>query len=221
MEIYAAKLHGLQESEAELLLKRLDKDRQKKVAGLKNPEERGRSIFAGLLLRHAFLEDGHDTDAWQQIRIEKGFYGKPCIKGYEDFHYSLSHSGEWIICAVDSSPVGADIQEMKDWKPRLAKRFYHESEYSRLLIRGGPDTDKTTREFYSMWTAKESVVKLTGRGIGAGIDRYVTAGDYACVHDLDGKRTFPIRLYDGISGYMACVCSKKADFPEKLEIINL
>ena len=34
-----------------------------------------------------------------------------------------------------------------------------------------------------MWTAKESAVKLSGRGIGAGISQYVTAKDYCSVFD--------------------------------------
>lgn len=211
----------LQEADMGLVFGLLDKDRQKKVAALKNSEERARSVLAGLLLRHAFLESGHDIDTWHQVRIEKEVYGKPYIKGYEDFQYSLSHSGKWIVCAVDTMPVGADIQEMKAWKPGLAKRFYHEDEYNRLLTKGASDENKKKTEFYQMWTVKESVVKLTGRGIGAGIDKYVTAGDYNCVYDLLGEQTFLTKLYEELDGYMVCACSKTGVFPEKLEIINL
>lgn len=80
---------------------------------LKNEQEKARSIFAGLLLRQAFLEAGYGIKEWQQIQIETGLHGKPYIKGYDAFQYSLSHSGQWVVCAVDTEPIGADIQEMK------------------------------------------------------------------------------------------------------------
>lgn len=199
----------------------LDRDRQEAVLSLRNRKEKERSICAGLLLRYAFLEAGYDIKDWQQVQIEKEVYGKPYIKGYDDFQYSLSHSGEWIVCAVDMMPVGADIQEMKSWKMQLAKRFYHADEYDRLLAIKENDSDRQTREFYSIWTAKESVVKWNGRGIGAGISGYVTAQDYSHVYDINESQIVHIRLYNELEGYMTCVCSKAGSFPDKLKIVNL
>ena len=217
MNIYAARTCEIPAAEAERLYELLDKDRKRKVSALKNQKEKERSIFAGLLLRYAFLEAGYDTRAWHRAEIQKGLYGKPYIKGYHAFHYSLSHSGEWVVCAADTIPVGADIQEMKSWKLQIAKRFYHEEEYNRLLALEETDTDTKTKEFYSIWTAKESVVKLIGRGIGAGISQYVTSDDYSCVYDMDNRQTINMRLYDELEGYIACICSKEGNFPEKLE----
>ncbi len=199
----------------------LDRDRQRKVLSLKNRKAIEQSIYAGLLLRHAFLEAGYGTKEWHEVEIEKGLYGKPYIKGYNDFQYSLSHSGEWIVCAVDEMPVGADIQEMKSWKMQLAKRFYDVDEYDRLLAIKEYDLDRRTKEFYSIWTAKESVVKLSGRGIGAGIGGYVTAQDYSRVYDVNDMQMINIRLYDELEGYMTCVCSRTGNFPEKLSIIDI
>lgn len=185
----------------------LDRDRQATVLSLRNKKEKERSICAGLLLRYAFLEAGYGIKDWQQVQIEKGVYGKPYMKGYDDFQYSLSHSGEWTVCAVDIMPIGADIQEMKSWKMQLAKRFYHADEYDRLLAIKENDSDRRTREFYSIWTAKESVVKWNGRGIGAGISSYVTAQDYSHVYDVKERQMVHIRLYNELEGYMTCVCS--------------
>lgn len=221
MKIYAAKICEIREAEAESLYELLGRDRQKKVLELKNQRERERSIFAGLLLRYSFLKAGYDAEMWAQAEIGKGLYGKPFIKGYHDFQYSLSHSGEWIVCAADTMPLGVDIQEMKEWKLQMAKRFYHEKEYNRILKLEETDTaNRRTKEFYSIWTAKESVVKLSGRGIGAGISRYVTSDNYSCVYDMDNKQTINIRLYDELEGYIACICNREGNFPEKLEEID-
>ena len=171
MKIYAAKTCNLQASEAKQLCLLLDRDRRQKVSALKSSRQQERSIFAGLLLRYAFLQAGYDIEAWQQVEIGKGTYGKPYIIGHQEFHYGLSHSGDWVVCAVDRMPVGIDLQEIKPWKLSLAKRFYHEEEYNRLLALGETEPDRQTQEFYRMWTAKESAVKLSGRGIGAGISQ--------------------------------------------------
>ena len=221
MKIYAARVCAIQAAEEKRLCELLDSDRMVKVRTLKHQKEKERSICAGLLLRYAFLQAGYHENAWQQIEIEKGEYGKPQMKEYPDFHYSLSHSGEWVVCAADAAPVGADVQEMKPWKMQLAKRFYHREEYSRLLALGEMDADRQTRAFYRMWTAKESVVKRTGRGIGAGVSRYVTTEDFQCVYDEAANETIHIKQYDELEGYIVCVCSESGNFPKKLELINI
>ncbi len=221
MRIYTAKTYELQADEEEQLCSLLDPDRIRKIAAFGSRGERVRSIFAGLLLRHAFLRAGHDIEEWKHAEIGRGMYGKPYIKGIRDFHYGLSHSGEWVICAADTVPVGVDLQEMKPWKMTLAKRFYHEREYDRLLALDGADQNRQTEAFYSMWTAKESAVKLSGRGIGAGISQYVTAEDYSCIYDMDHERTFYTRRYGMVQGYMICVCSETDFFPDLPEEIDL
>jgi len=224
MRLYVAKIRELQMIEREQMFKMLDRDRRIKVSALRNEKEQERSIFAGLLFRYAFLQAGYDDKAWQQIEIGKGAYGKPYVVGYPEFHFGLSHSGEWVACATDCDPVGIDIQEMRPWKMTLAKRFYHKEEYHRLLALEGTVQDRQTKEFYSIWTAKESAVKLNGRGIGAGISQYVTVGDYSCIYDLSdqGKgQMFHTRQYDILQGYMLCVCSTTDVFPDLPEQIDV
>ncbi len=220
MQIYTAQTYELPAAVQEQVSALLDSERRARVRNIRSAKERARSIFAGLLLRHAFLQAGHTVSEWEAAELGKGRFGKPYIDGYPDFHFGLSHSGNWAACAVDSKPVGIDIQEMKPWKMTLAKRFYHEREYNRLLALEGVDQDRQTEEFYSMWTAKESAVKLSGRGIGAGISRYVTVGDYQYIYDADGGQAIPMRRYAMLKGYMLCVCSRTAVFPDVPEQIN-
>lgn len=220
MKIYAAKTCEAGAENIEKLWELLDSDRREKVSALKNEREKERSITAGLLLRHAFLDMGYCEQEWQQVKIEKGAYGKPYIEGYDDFHYSLSHSGRWIICVVDRAPVGCDIQEMASWKLQLAKRFYSKEEYDRLLAIKDSDDDRRTKMFYQMWAAKESVVKLSGRGIGQGIDQYVTDRDFGFVRDVETNQKIQIRLYDEIKGYAVCICSEAGAFPEQIDWID-
>lgn len=220
MQVYTTKTYELQTREEEWLYELLDRDRRKKIAALRSRKEKTRSIFAGLLLRYAFLQAGYTMEAWKQVEIERGTYGKPYIKGATNFHYGLSHSGKWVACATDRVPVGIDLQEMKPWKMTLAKRFYHEKEYGRLLALDGASQDKQTEEFYSMWTAKESAVKLSGRGIGAGISQYLTDEEYSYIYDIDHAQKVYTKRYDMLGGYMLCVCSGTNFFPDLPERVD-
>jgi 4'-phosphopantetheinyl transferase len=212
VRIYAARVIGSYDSR---VLSLLDTQRQKKAEKLKNEGERLRSISAGLLLRRAYLEQGGE---WNGIDVKTGQYGKPYIEGSKAFKYSLSHSGDYVLCAIDSDEIGADIQEMKDYRIGTAKRFFHKEEYSR--INESPDTKKKG-EFYKIWCAKESAVKLNGRGMGEGIDHLMTNNSYDIIDNIKtGERSY-IKIYEQIEGYMVCVCSKDNNFPESLETVDI
>lgn len=220
MKIYAAKVCEIQDKLYERLFYLIDRKRLEKATTLKNEKERQRSIYAGLLLRHAFLEEGHSEDAWQRIEIAEGSYGKPYLSNCEGFFYSLSHSGEWAVCAVDDMETGADIQKVGALKMAVARRFYSEEEHDRLLSYE-PDRNKQTLELYRIWAAKESCVKLTGRGIGAGISRYVTDSAYTQIKDTEKNDRFFIQLYEDIPGYIICVCSRRECFPKSIIITDV
>lgn len=220
MKIYAAKVCEIPDELFACLCSLLDSDRLKKVRTLQNKKERLRSIYAGLLLRHTFLKEGYGEELWQQIEISKGCYGKPYMSNCKNFFYSLSHSGEWVICAVDDREIGADIQEVGELKMAVAKRFYSDNEYDRLL-KYETDKNKQTAEVYRMWAAKESCVKLTGRGIGAGISMYVTNSDYTHIMDREKNSRFTIKLYEEIPGYIICACSRRASFPKSIILTDV
>lgn len=218
MVIYAAKIVDINtvcSEKAEKILDKLDKDRKNKLLSIKHKDERTRSVFAGLLLRYAFLMAGHSEAQWKKAEISYGKYGKPYIEGSTDFFYSLSHSGEWVICAADNAPVGADIQEERRWSINTAKRFYSLAEYERLIKYGDGDSEAQKTLFYRLWAAKESCVKLTGRGIGAGISGYVADEDFKHIYENENN-CFNIKIYDTIENYIVCACSKGENFPAEI-----
>lgn len=214
MKIYATKVKELSEGITELL----DKDRAKRIEAIKRESEKRRSVYAGVLLRYAFLQAGHSVNEWENITIKKGEYGKPVIElsNGHYFHYSLSHSGEYVACAIgddENSEVGIDIQQMIPDKIQIAKRFFSKEEYTRICNSNDEDID-----FYRMWTAKESYVKLTGRGIGGGIDKCIVDDDYRTI--IEGANRAQIHLYDCIDNYMICVCSNDETFPTDIIIVS-
>jgi 4'-phosphopantetheinyl transferase len=215
VKIYIAKVIDQYDNS---VLALLDSKRRERLDQLKVEKEKLRSISAGLLFRYAYIDSGKSSREWDEVSIKYGEYGKPYVEGYEEFHYSISHSGEYVLCATDNSEIGADIQEMRNWNPRTAKRFFDESEYTRII--NMPEAMQT-REFYRIWTAKESVAKLSGRGLGAGIEHLVTNSEYSKIKDIRNEESFNIRMYEEVEGYIICICSREMVFPENLQIIKL
>lgn len=213
MNIYTVKMEAGKLDES-AIWKLLDRQRKEKVNKIRPNQDRLRSIYAGLLLRYAFLENGYTKKAWDNAEFFKGEFGKPYIKNYRDFNYSLSHSGDWIVCAAGKSEVGVDIQEIKECKMQVAKRFFAPEEYERLLSL--TDVQQQKLMFYKLWTCKESYAKLTGRGIGGGISEYNADENFQSI----GKENALIHIYEEIDGYIVCGCTRNEQFPEQLEFVT-
>ncbi len=218
MKIYASRVRDIEEKEYEDIFSMLDSSRRDKIHRMKNKAERNRSIMAGLLLRYAFLGEGYITQDWKKVQIEQGKYGKPILKGYVGLHYSLSHSGDWVLCGMDSKPIGVDIQQMRPYRMELAARFYHENEYQRLCAI--TDEEDRCSQFYQMWAAKESYAKLTGRGIGGGIDRYVTEENYGRITDRETLVSAFMKIYHTISNHIVSVSSYQDEFTQQIMMIT-
>lgn len=196
----------------------LDCTRRERIVELKQKKDRIQSIMAGLLLRYSFLQEGYTTEQWEKIEIQRSTMGKPSIVQYPEFCYSLSHSGDWVICGVHSKELGADIQEMRPWKENVARRFFANDEYERILRE---HEEEKKNVFYKLWAAKESYGKLTGDGIGKGVSQFLTSEDFAMITDTEKNTTARIKTYHSIPDYMVCVCVKEeVVFPEKIEMVH-
>lgn len=109
-----------------------------------------------------------------------GERGKPYFRDYP-FRFSLSHSGNYVFCAVSPEDLGSDIQQRRTCRSRtLAERFFSDEE-KEALRRAGQErgSEYEQRLFYELWVRKESYGKLTGRGIA----------DAAGVNLLPGRET--------------------------------
>jgi len=98
-----------------------------------------------------------------EIDYTYGRLGKPYFKNLP-WYFSMSHSGEYVFCAVSDEEIGADIQMCKPLKNHhLGKRYFTEREQQLLEWKTEEERQKL---FYRLWTKKEAYGKLTGDGIG-------------------------------------------------------
>ena len=125
------------------------------------------------------------------LKIYYGGNGKPYLQDYS-VYFNLSHSGNYVICAVSPREVGVDIQEYKKVDmERLARRFFSEEEQT--ILEGRMDGQEKRKLFYQLWTRKEAYGKLTGKGIAAVIDKCVLPfkeGEHTVAGDEDNKKLF-------------------------------
>lgn len=91
---------------------------------------------------------------FESIEIEKGKNGKPYIRGYDNFHFNISHSDSAIAVAVDTDEIGVDIEKLRKADFRICNRFFTEREKEYV---GNSD-----RRFFQIWTKKEAYIKKHG-----------------------------------------------------------
>ncbi|MBO5666128.1 MAG: 4-phosphopantetheinyl transferase family protein, partial [Firmicutes bacterium] len=108
--------------------------------------------------------------------------GKPLVvdeKGEPyPVHVSVTHTGNWWICAVGEYPMGIDA-ELKERRvnPVLIRRICTEEE-QQWLESGAADIDESKKEEWLrqkllwLWVRKEAYVKYLGTGIGEGLKSF-------------------------------------------------
>lgn len=139
---------------AEKFVDFLPEKRLEKYKRLKRKIDRDNCVAAYLLLRYALKENGIEN-----FEIYIGENGKPFLKDNRLF-FNISHCADGIAVAVDTEPVGIDIQEINGFNERVAKRFFSDAENKK--INASPDKAKM---FTRIWTLKECAIKCNGKAL--------------------------------------------------------
>ncbi len=142
-------------------------ERRARAQRTRSDAARAQILTAGLLLRRALSAAGV-PEAEQAYAA--GPFGKPYLPARPDVHFSLSHSGNRVLCAVADRPVGCDIQEMRPCSLRLAERWYTDAEQQRVFSQAGEDA--RLEMFYRIWTLKESFIKCLGLGLSLPLEAF-------------------------------------------------
>ena len=158
IKVYYSNVASISAAKIDKLIPALPHWRQEAVTNIRLDNDRKLSIAAGTLLMLALEDSGISPDSV----ILKNSHGKPYLRDYPDVHFSLSHSGDYAMCAISDSPIGCDIQKISDTRPQVARRFFTQAE--QLYLQGSEDPQV---EFTRIWTRKESYVKMKGLGISA------------------------------------------------------
>ena len=92
--------------------------------------------------------------------IKRTPLGKPYFPG-ETLHFSISHTKNYVFCAVSEHPIGIDAEELdRDIRLSLAEKFLSAGEMAQF--QNAPDKRKALLTF---WVLKEAAGKCSGEGL--------------------------------------------------------
>lgn len=200
------------------LLALIDEAYQNKILRYRFWEDKQRSLLGHLLLRYAAIHQHSLRN--EAITIGETAYGKPYIKGYEAIRYNVSHSGNWVVCAVSSAEVGIDVEERKGMQLEIAKRFFSQREQDYLF-----SFEKAAQEtiFYDIWSLKEAYIKAIGKGLYQPLDEFSVIkkdGGFELITQEGAKDSYFFKQYDIGDDYSLSVCSQENRFCPALREIN-
>lgn len=214
LKIYAVKINQIEKQLFDRMLLHVSNEEQKRIKRFKKYEDALRGLTAKILLRFIVVSIlGMDN---KSICFEKNEYGKPLLAGVKDFHFNLSHSGDWVVCAVDNVPVGIDVEKIRDVNLNLSERFFTKEEHDYL---SAMDSKKRTEAFFELWTLKESYIKAEGRGLSIPLNSFsfsISRGNIDFKNSNNYDKWY-FKQYEIDPFYKLSVCSKNKDFPEEVK----
>jgi len=184
---YKYNINDIKKEEYDRFFALMEEKKRERISRFKNIDDKKRSVCAEMLVKRAISEKcGIKID---EIVIETEDGGKPFCRNAK-LQFSISHSGDYAVCAVSEYPIGIDIQKIVPYNPKTAKRVCTAAEFCEI--------EKSTvkdAEFIKIWTKKEAVMKMCGAGI-AGAD---------IKNCLFGKDVITIQFSD----YFVSICEEK------------
>lgn len=181
--------------------------RRNKALGYRRYEDSLRSVIAYLLLWRALERQTGSPILFPEFRYNEN--GKPYLKNasrtLDKPFFSLSHTDDFVACALSKREIGVDAQQMIDWDIELARKVCTTSEWRIFENVPWASGEKSVR-FTGLWTLKESYLKAIGTGLSTDPTELdfcpALSQDLSCDRiDLHGK-VFQIQ--------------RKTDFPETI-----
>lgn len=158
MQIYKCNISEITENEINEWSDLMSEERKDEVMLLVSQEKRASKIAADNLCRKAISDFCGITP--EKIEFSKNKFGKPFAKNLP-VYFSISHSGDWVVCAVSDKEIGIDIEKIKPHNPKSAEKFATEKELEYIR--------SNEKGFFEIWTLKEAYFKCIGTGLGADI----------------------------------------------------
>ena len=178
--------------------------RREKADKVKFPEDKKRSVAAGMLLNQGLSAYGlRECD----MVYETNQNGKPFFREYPQIRFSLSHSGEYVMAAFSDVEIGCDIQQMEQTDLKIARRFFAPEEYAYVI--GRKETSAQEEAFYRIWVLKESFLKAVGTGMALSMTDFsiqIQEDRVIGVRQNVNQKEYTFEEYNLIKGYKAACC---------------
>ena len=127
-------------------------------------EEAAYQHLLGRKLLYWVMEQEYGADP-ALLSVEGGEHGKPYFSNHPA-EFSISHCQGYVCCALSEHEIGADMEVLREYDPRIARRICTEDELHFLEA-----CTRRNEAFTVLWTLKESRMKLSGEGTHFGFQK--------------------------------------------------
>lgn len=218
-EIFAVHMDRLLDSaEFACMMRSVSAARRSKVRRFVKPEDAQRALIGEMLVRTVIRGKFHISN--EQIAFAVTPYGKPYAPAIPSFHFNVSHSGQWIVCATDCHPVGVDIERIGPACWEVAERCFSQEEYRSLMEK--KEAERASF-FYELWTLKESYVKQTGKGLSVPLASFsvrIGADRQISLKTEDERQACFFKQFHIDPGYAMAVCSATGAFSDHVALLS-
>ena len=213
MEIFGVNIGGIKsEHSLNELIKLISDEKRNKIKLFRKKEDFLRSLTAELLIRVILVKKGLFQN--KDIQFEFNNYGKPSLKN-SSIKFNISHSGDWVVCAVSNGLVGIDIEEIRPHNVRTFKESLSVSEFNTLLNLS--ENDRITL-FYNLWTLKESFIKAIGEVPSIplkSISFELNENEIIFINGYNNDK-FNFKQYEIDPKYKLSVCNENTLYPKEI-----
>jgi 4'-phosphopantetheinyl transferase len=190
-------------------------NKRSRLGKFRKREDARRTLVGDLLIRAVIMEQLELRN--RDIAFETNEFGKPVLTHHAYFHFNVSHSGDWVVCAVDAHPVGIDVEQVNPISLSVADRVLTPGE--RQELNRLPEQTRLGG-FFDFWTLKESYVKAVGRGLNQPLQSFsVTLENIGSVIQVEGgaeQEAWYCKCYPFAHNYKLSVCAAHRQFSERI-----
>ena len=196
MQILTSDITKVSSAELKEWFENSSPEKQKEISAIKVEKKQIERIVSDRLKRKA-LADYCVIDPLG-IEFASSEKGKPFAKNV-DANFNVSHSGDYVVCAVSDKEIGIDIEKIRAINPHVAERFATPVEIEHI--------NSTPNGLFEIWVLKEAYFKCTGSGLGKDVKsvQFIISGNKVECSDKNYTCSF-IEIADG---YVCAVCEKK------------
>lgn len=216
VEVYAIKLgFNPQDDNLSKLIMWVSDEKRNRINRYHRFMDKKRTLFGDILVRYLMCKKLKLKNS--ELMFDKGKYGKPFLIN-SNVHFNISHSGEWVVCAVHSFPLGIDIELVKPIDLSIAMKICTKDEYVRFVNKN--DSERL-QYFYDLWSIKESYVKAIGKGLYVPLDTLsVSICNDNITVKLDGCVNYFLKQYNIDLNYKMTVCAQSSSFSRVVEFVD-
>lgn len=196
----------------------ISNEKKERMKRLLNSCDVNRTLIGDLLIRSLICQKYKINN--EEIRFKYNEYGKPFVENFSDFHFNLSHSGEWVVCTTANFNVGIDIEKVSEIEAlKLAKEFFSADEFYDI---SNMNSDEQINYFYDLWTLKESYIKTIGKGLYTPLNSFsIKKESRALILYKNIPKNFYFKQYNIDPNYKLSACATRDEFPQEIIIKDI